>query len=330
MRWSPAILGAFVLGAAALALVGMLPFPACAQPPAAPHRVGVLNDARAANHPVVEGLKTGLRDLGLEEGRDVTFDVRLTDGNPERILAAADALVRAGVDVIFTSGEAATLAAKAASRTVPIVFTLVGDPVASGVVESLAHPGGNLTGVSSLTTELVPKRLEALRMLAPRLRRVWAINYATDPASTAAIAKAFESAPRFGLELLTRTVRTPDDLEHALEGLRPDDAFLVPDLATMDISTVLLETSLARQVPAVFSSELWVSHGGLVSYGPGYRAQGIQAARLVGKILRGARPRDLPVEGADRILLAVNLKTAASLGLTPPRQMLFRADIIRR
>jgi putative ABC transport system substrate-binding protein len=105
---------------------------------------------------------------------------------------------------------------------------------------------------------------------------------------------------------------------------------IVPDLASMDVSAVLLEASLARRLPAVFSSELWVSHGGLVSYGADYRAQGVQAARLVGQILRGARPRDLPVEGADRVLLAVNLKTAAAFGLTVPRQVLFRADVIRR
>ncbi len=132
------------------------------------------------------------------------------------------------------------------------------------------------------------------------------------------------------MEIVPRIVRTPADLNEIVEGLRPGDALLVPDIATMDISAMLLEASLARRVPAVFSSELWVSHGGLVSYGADYRAQGVQAARLVAKILRGARPRDLPVEGADRIILAVNLKTAASLGLTAPRQVLFRADIIRR
>jgi putative tryptophan/tyrosine transport system substrate-binding protein len=323
-------LAASVLCAALLALVGMLPAPARAQSPRTPYRVGVLNDARAANHPATEGLRAGLRDLGFLEGRDVTFDVTVTDGNRDRLPVAAAALVKAGVDVIFTSTEAATLAARAATRTVPIVFTLVGDPVASGMVESLAHPGGNITGISSLTAELVPKRLEALKALAPRLRRVWAIDDVSDAASRAVSAKAVESGSRFGLEILARTVRAPGELQQVLDGLRPEDGVLVPDLATMDISAVLLETSLARRLPAVFTSDLWVSHGGLVSYGADYRAQGVQAARLVGQILRGAHPRDLPVEGADRILLAVNLKTAAAFGLTAPRQVLFRADIIRR
>jgi len=319
-----------VLGAVVLAAAGVFPFPASAQRTRPPYRVGVLNDARAANHPSIEGLKASLRDLGFEEGRDVSFDVKLIDGNLERMPAAAGALVKAGVDVIFTSGEAATLAAKGATQTIPIVFTLVGDPVAAGVVTSLAHPVGNLTGVSSLTTELVPKRLEALKALAPGLRRVWAIYHGADPASGAAITRALANSSRFGIEILPRTILTQGELGDILERLRPGDALLVPDIATLDISAVLLETSLARRVPAVFSSELWVSHGGLVSYGADYRAQGVQAARLVGKILHGARPRDLPVERADRIVLAVNLKTAAAFGLTAPRQILFRADIIRR
>jgi putative ABC transport system substrate-binding protein len=323
-------LAAVLLGAAVLAVVGMSASPVGAQRTRPPYRVGVLNDARAANHPAVDGLKAGLRDLGFEEGRDVIFDVKLTDGDPARMPAAAGALVKAGVDVIFTSNEAATLAARAATQTIPIVFTLVGDPVAAGFVKSLAHPEGNLTGISSLTTELVAKRLEALKALAPELRRVWAIHHGTDPASGAAITRAIESSARFGIEILPRAVLTPDELGQILERLRPGDAMLVPDTATMNISAVLLETSLARRIPAVFSSELWVSHGGLVSYGADYRAQGVQAGRLVERILRGARPQDLPVEGADRIVLAVNLKTAAAFGLTAPRTLLFRADIIRR
>jgi len=318
------------LVAAVVALAGAFPSAAVAQRTGAPYRVGVLNDASAANHPAVDGLKAGLREVEFEEGRDVVFDVRLTDGNPERMLDAAAALAKAGVDVIFTSGDAATLAAKAATQTIPIVFSLVGDPVAVGIVKSLASPAGNLTGISSLTTELIAKRLEALKDLAPWLRRVWAIQHGTDPGSAAGITRAVEVSSRFGIEIMPRTVRTPDELDRILDGLRPGDALLVPDLATMDLSAVLLETSLVRRIPAVFSAELWVSHGGLVSYGADYRAQGVQAARLVGKILRGALPRDLPVEGAEHIVLAVNLKTAASLGLTVPRQVLFRADVIRR
>lgn len=320
----------FTPAALALALAAAVPSPASAQRADAPYRIGVLNDARAGNHPAVEGLKAGLRVAGFEEGRDLVFDIRLIDGNAERLPAAAAALVKSGVDVIFTSGEAATLAAKAATQTIPIVFTLVGDPVASGMVRSLPSPAGNLTGISSLTTELIAKRLETLKELAPLLRRVWVIHHGADPASAATVARATKVCSGLGLQLMSRSVRTPDELERVLDAMRPGDALLVPDTAAMDLSSVLLEASLARRVPAVFSAELWVSHGGLVSYGADYRAQGVQAARLVGKILRGAPTRDLPIEAAEPIVLAVNLKTAASLGLTAPRQMLFRADIIRR
>ncbi|OGL11961.1 MAG: hypothetical protein A3I17_08795 [Candidatus Rokubacteria bacterium RIFCSPLOWO2_02_FULL_72_37] len=317
-------------GLALLAALALLSGDAGAQAPRRPYRIGVLNEAWAANHPTVEGLKAGLRELGLQEGRDVTFDIRFTEGNPQATSEAAAALVKAGVDLLFTSNEAATQAAKAATRTVPIVFTLVGDPVAAGIVAKLARPGGNLTGVSSLTTELVPKRLEALKTLIPRLRRVWAIYYAGDPSSLAAIRKAEDAAPRLGLAPVARPVRSPEELERVLREIQPGDALLPPDIATMDIPAILLEVSLTSRIPAVFPASLWVGHGGLVSYGSDYHAQGVQAARLVAKILRGARPEDLPVEGADKIDLAVNLKTAALLGVTVPRKVLLRADILRR
>jgi putative tryptophan/tyrosine transport system substrate-binding protein len=295
-----------------------------------PYHIGVLNEAWAPNHPAVEGLKAGLRDLGLVEGRDVTFDIRFTEGKPEATPVAAGALVKAGVDLLFTSNEASTQAAKAATQQIPIVFTLVGDPVAAGIVTKLAHPGGNLTGISSLTTELVPKRLEALKTLVPTARRVWVIYHAADPSSIAAVRKAQEAALRLNLELVTRPVYTSEEIERALKELRSDDALLPPDIATMDIPAVILEASLSSRKPAVFPAALWVGHGGLVSYGSDYYSQGVQAARLVSKILGGTRPQDLPVEGADKIELAVNLKTAALLGVTVPRKLLVRADKLLR
>jgi putative ABC transport system substrate-binding protein len=295
-----------------------------------PYRVGVLNEAWAANHPTVEGLKTGLRALGLEDGRHVSFEIHFTKGDPSATNAAAAALAKSQVDLLFTNNEAATQAARDATREVPIVFTLVGDPVASGIITQLAHPGANVTGVSNLTTELVPKRLEALKTLAPTVQRVWAIYYADDPSSIAAARKAHEAGPRLKLEVVDRPVRTAEELERALKELRPGDALLPPDIATMDIPAVFLEVSLASRIPAIFPAALWVDHGGLASYGPDYYAQGVQAARLVAKILRGARPRDLPVEGADKIDLAVNLRTANLLGLTVPRKVLLRADRLQR
>jgi putative ABC transport system substrate-binding protein len=321
------VAAASVLVIAAGALVS---FHADAQPALRVHRIGVLNEAWAANHPTVEGLKAGLRVLGLEEGRDVSLDIRFTEGKSEAMPAAAQALVRAGVDLIFTSNEAATLAAKDATQTIPIVFTLVGDPVATGLVKKLAQPGGNLTGISKLTPELMPKRLELLKRLSPGTRRVWFIYYGGDLTASAALVKALEASPRLGIDLVPRTVLTTEQLTMLLRELRAGDGLLAPDIDTLDIPAVLLETSLVARIPAVFPATLWVEHGALVSYGPDYHAQGIQAARLVAKILRGARPHDLPVEGADKIDLAVNLKTAALLGTTVPRKLLLRADMLRR
>ncbi len=311
-----------------LLALGMLgaPLSAGAEQARRVYRIGAINEAWAPNHPAVEGLKAGLKELGLEEGRDVTFDIRFTEGKQEAFPVAAQALVRAGVDLIFTSNEAATQAAMAATQKIPIVFTLVGDPVAAGIVRELAHPGGNVTGISSLATELVPKRLEVLKAIVPTLRRVVAIYYADDPSSLAAIRKAQEATPLLRLELVAKPVRTAGELARDLRDLRPGDGLLSPPLATLDIPGQMLETSLSARVPVVFQSAFWTGYGALVSYGSDYYAEGIQAARLVAKILRGARPQDLPVEGANKIELAVNLKTAKSFGLTIPREVLLRAD----
>jgi len=295
-----------------------------------PFRIGVLNAAWAASHPTVEGLKAGLKELGFEDGRDVTFDIRFTEGKLDTMPAAAEALVKAGVDLIFTSQEAATHAAKDATESVPIVFTLVGDPVGAGIVRQLGQPGGNVTGVSSLQTELVAKRLEVLKTLAPAVRRVWLIYYSVDLGTTPMVTKALEAAQRMNLEVLPKGVLDADELKRVLREVRREDAVLAPEGSNPDLIITIIERSLALRAPAVFGTALWVGYGGLISYGPDYYAQGVQAAALVAKILRGAQPRDLSVEGAEKIDLAVNLKTAELLGLTVPRKILLRADAFRR
>jgi putative ABC transport system substrate-binding protein len=295
-----------------------------------PFRIGVLNAAWAASHPTVEGLKAGLKELGVEDGRDVTFDIRFTEGRLDPMPAVAAALVKAGVDLIFTSQEAATQAAKDATKSVPIVFTLVGDPVGAGIVASLARPGANVTGISSLQTELVAKRLEVLKTLAPAVRRVWLIYYGVDLSTTPMVRKALEAAQRMKLEVVPKGVLDASELRRVLREVRRDDAVLTPEGSSPDLAIAIIEQSLELKVPAVFGTALWVGYGGLMSYGPDYFAQGVQAAGLVAKIRRGARPQDLPVEGAEKIDLAVNLKTADLLGLTVPRKILLRADAFRR
>jgi putative tryptophan/tyrosine transport system substrate-binding protein len=320
-----------VLGGVAACLLGALVSAAThAEPARRPFRIGVLNAAWAASHPTVEGLKAGLRELGFEDGRDVAFDIRFTEGKLDAIPAAAAALVKARVDLIFTSQEVATHAAKDATETIPIVFTLVGDPVGAGIVGALAQPGGNVTGVSSLQTELAAKRLEVLKTFTPAVRRVWLVYYGVDLGTTPMIGKALEAAQRMKLEVVPKGVLDPGELKRVLGEVRRGDALMVPEGSNPDLTAAIIERSLASRIPAVFGTALWVGYGGLTSYGPDYYAQGIQAASLVAKILRGTQPSDLPVEGAEKIDLAVNLKTAELLGLAVPRKILFRADAFRR
>jgi ABC-type uncharacterized transport system substrate-binding protein len=319
-----------LLGLAVVTLLCVASSPTQAQQARRPFRIGVLNAAWAASHPTVEGLKAGLKELGFQDGRDVTFDIRFTEGKLNTMPAAAEALVKAGVDLIFTSQEAATQAAKDATETLPIVFTLVGDPVGAGVVANLAQPGGNVTGVSSLQTELIAKRLEVLKTLDPFVRRVWLIYYQVDLGSTPMITKALAAAQRMSLELSPKGISDAAELARVLREARRGDALLAPEGSNPDLTIAIIERSRALRLPAVFGTALWIGYGGLISYGPDYYAQGAQAAALVAKILRGARPQDLPVEGAEKIDLAVNLKTAELLGLTVPRKILLRADAFRR
>jgi putative ABC transport system substrate-binding protein len=307
-----------------------LPLAAEAQEARRPIRIGVLNAAFAASHPTVEGLKAGLKELGYEDGRHVTFDIRFTEGRLDTMPEAAGALVKAGVDLIFTSQEAATKAAREATASIPIVFTLVGDPVGAQLVRSLARPGGNVTGVSSLQTELMAKRLEVLRTLVPigaprlaRLLRRRSEHHAHDQP------RARGRPGHAARDRAARRARRRGARRRAPRRAR-DDAVLVPEGSNPDLVIAIIGRALALRLPSVFGTALWVGHGGLISYGPDYYAQGVQAASLVAKIVRGAAPQDLPVVGAEKIDLAVNLKTAEQLGVTVPRKILLRADAFRR
>lgn len=323
--------GSWVWDLTGLAAAAVFALSAVAAEPAKPYRIGVINEAWAANHPTLDGLKEGLRELGLVEGSNVVYDVHFTRGKPGAADAAAAALVKTGVDLILTSDEAPTRAAKKATQRIPIVFTLVGDPVAIGLVDTLAYPGGNLTGISSRSTDLAPKRLEILQELVPTLKRVWFVYYSGDITDAAAHRNLDDAAGRLGLELLPRPVNDAGALKEALKEIRPGDGVVSPSSNTLDIPVAVLETQLgSRRVPAIYTSAIWTRNGALVSYGPDFRAQGVQAARLVAKILQGARPKDVPVEGAKNINLAFNVKAVAVLGLSVPPRIFFGANSIYR
>lgn len=319
-----------ILAAIALIIIGLVSVCAEAQESRRAYRIGVLNEAWVANHPAVEGLKSGLKELGLEEGRDITFDIRFTQGNSQALPGKAVELVEKKVDLIFTSGDAAIHAAYNASDKMPIVFTQVGDSVIPRLPQIGHNIRGKITGISSLNVRLAPKRLEIIKTLIPATRRVVAVYPASDVSALAVVQEAQKIGPAMKLEIVSGPVFGAEDVRRILTTCRPGDALLVPDNDTLDIPSTILETSLTSRIPAVFPTGLWVSRGGLVSYGPGYYSQGVQAARLVAKVLQGARPQDLPVEGAEKIDLAISLKTAALLRVNVPRKVLLRADRIYR
>jgi putative tryptophan/tyrosine transport system substrate-binding protein len=310
----------FTLGILATTLV------ADAQQARRPYRIGVLHTGFFEEIPSVAGLRAGLMALGLEEGRDVTFEIRFTRGKLEDVPSVAASLVTSSPDLLVGQQEYSARALKAATSKIPVVFVEVGDPLAADLVASVPRPGGNVTGVSSLATELTPKRLEILKATFPGVRRVWAVYHADDLSSGAAARKAQEVAAVLKLAVVAQAVRTREELVSHLRTLRPGDGLLSPPGLALNISGVILDLELMSKWPALFYNTFWVQAGALVSYGSDPHAEGVQAARLVARILRGERPQDLPVEGANKIELAINLKTARSLGMTIPRDILVRAD----
>ncbi len=235
--------------------------------------------------------------------------------------------IGASPDVIFTSNEDVTRVAMAATQTIPIVFAQVRDPIGAGIVSDLAHPRGNVTGVSILTVELTPKRLEVLKELVPNLRRVWLIYDARDPSIDPVLQKARAASAQLKLRLLAQPVQTTEEFVRAQRAIRRGDGLLVHDQPTLlDISAQLLKKSISAKAPAIFASAFWIDYGALVSYGVDYYAAGRQAAHLVAKILRGARPEDLPVEQPTKFGLSINATTAKTLGITIPPSLLLRAD----
>jgi len=297
-----------------------------AQPQGQPYRIGVLNNAFTPATPTVKGLRAGIKAAGLEEGRDVRFDVRSTGAEDRTIATLAAALARENPDVIVAIGEKETRAVTAAAPRTPVVFTQVADPVAIGLVTSVARPGGHVTGVSDLRTELVPKRLELAKELMPNLRRVLVVYDAQDSESAAAARKAQETAPSLKLNVVVRAVRTQEEAVRELKTASARDVLLAPATMNLNIMELILNLNLYRVAPAIFPSSVWVQAGGVASYGVDTYAEGVQAARLVAKILRGARPADLPVEGVNKIELAINRKTLQAFGVTLSTALAGRVD----
>jgi putative ABC transport system substrate-binding protein len=302
-----------------------------AQQPGKVYRLGLLTSGPAVGA-LDERRKTlfsGLAARGFVDGRNLAIEQRSADGRLERLDGLAAELKAANLDVIVTFGYPAALAAKTAAKEVPIVITGAGDPVATGLVEGLARPGGNLTGVTELATELSAKRLEILKDAVPRLKRVAMLWNTADLGMTLRYRAAEDAARVLGVKVQTLGVREPDDFEHAFAEMtreRPDGILMVSDALTMLNRKRVLEFSRTNRLPTIFETGVLVREGGLLAYGPRQSAIGERAADLVSRILRGARPADLPLELPTQFEFLINLQTARALDLKLSPTLLARAD----
>src|SRR5215831_14302246 len=314
-----------------LATVLAIPGPLACFSEAQPRRlikIGALTESWGPT-PAIVGLRDGLQELGYRENQDFAIGVRFVQGNLAELPEAARALARQGVDVIVTSGgDHSTKAAQQATTQIPIVFLEATDPVGAGFVKSLARPGGNITGTADLGFELVPKGLEIFRELVPRLKRVLLVYDATNDVAVSQLQAYRDATQRLGLKLIERPVRTEDEARAAISAIRKSevDGIFSPRMLSQNIPGLILEIAPRRGIPSMFEAPFYVERAGLASYGADKQALGRQAARLVDKILKGARPADIPVEQATKFELAINLKAAKALGLTIPPSMLARAD----
>jgi putative ABC transport system substrate-binding protein len=271
----------------------------------------------------------GLREWGWVEGKNVVFESRNAEDRLERLPELVADLVRLKVDVIVAAGTLAPLAAKQATATIPIVMTTAGDPLGSGLVASLARPGGNVTGMSLMVPDLGAKRLELLKELLPRLSRVAVLWNAANPYS-ALVYKETQAAGRtLGIDVQSLEVRGPDDFDGTLETarrLRPDALITVEDPLTASYRKQIADFAAGQQLPSLHGIREFVAAGGLISYGANLADLSRRAAYYVDKIFKGAKPADLPVQQPTKFELVINLKTARALGLTVPPTLIARAD----
>jgi len=314
-----------LLGGAAVAW----PLAGRAQQPAKLPTIGFLGQStRSAASEWVAAFVQRLRELGRIEGRTITIEYRWAEGREERFAEIAAEFVRLKVDIIVTSGTPQVLAAKQATSVIPIVFATAGDPVASGLVASLARPGGNATGLSSLVADLAGKRLELLREVVPGLRRLAIMGNVGNPFTVLELGEVQAAARTLGLEVDTLEIRGAQDIASAFEALkgRADALYVCIDaLANANRIRINIRAVGAR-LPTMHGSRDYVEAGGLMSYGPNYPDLFRHSADYVDKILRGAKPGDLPVEQPTKFDLVINLTTAKALGLDVPPTLLARAD----
>jgi putative ABC transport system substrate-binding protein len=304
--------------------------PAYAQQPTQVPRIGFLNAASAsAILARYEAFRQGLRELGYVEGKNIVIDYRYVEGKLDRLRELAAELVRLKVDVIVTAGPSATRSAKEATVTIPIVMAFDYDPVGSGAITNLARPGGNITGLSALYPEMSGKRLELLKEIVPKLSRVAILGSSTQPGNAQALKEMELAAGALGVQLQYLEIRAPKDIETAFRAAtkgRADAVLVLTSPVLVSQRTQLADLAVRSRVPATYQASEYVEAGGLMSYGVNVADLHRRAATFVDKILKGAKPADLPVEQPKKFEFIINLKAAQQIGLTIPPTVLARAD----
>jgi putative tryptophan/tyrosine transport system substrate-binding protein len=318
---------AFVAGAVALLAA---PLGAEAQQAEKVPRIGyALARVASEDEGLLAAARQGLRELGYVEGQNIALEVRWAEGRYERLPALVAELVRLKVDVLVVATTPGALAAKSATRTIPVVMLAAGDPVGSGLVASLARPGGNLTGLSLLNTEVHGKRLELLKESLPGISRVAVLTNPGNPIHAIFWKETQAAAQTLGLQLQSLKVRAPEDFDNAITAAtqgRAEALLAFDDSLTLGYRARLVQLVAKRRLPAMYGFRDFPEAGGLLSYGASLLDQYRRTATFVDKILKGAKPADLPVEQPTKFELVVNLKTAKALGLTIPPAVLARAD----
>jgi putative tryptophan/tyrosine transport system substrate-binding protein len=303
-----------------------------AQPETLP-RVGVLlymaSPMAGQSNPFLDAFRGGLRDLGYVEGRNVVLEYRWAGGSDQRAAELAAELVRLNVAVIMSAGTPATAAARAATSTIPIVMTAVGDPVGSGIVASLARPGANVTGLSLLDVDLDGKRIELLKEAVPGLTRIAMLWSPNDPGMALAFSRVEVASRTLRLALQSLAVRDPGEFPGALQAAgtgRAEALIVTAQPFTIRHQRQILDVATKLRLPAMYTDRRFVEAGGLMAYGPSLVDVYRRAATYVDRILKGARPADLPVEQPTKFELVLNLRAAKALGLAIPAPLMARAD----
>jgi putative tryptophan/tyrosine transport system substrate-binding protein len=314
-----------LLGGAAVAW----PLAARAQPSAKVWRIGVLSPGMSSQSPALQAFREGLREAGYVEGQNLAILWKFGQDSVDRLTILAREIVASKVDIIFAINTSAALAAKNATSTIPIVVTRVSDPIRTGLVASFSHPGGNVTGLTTISEELEGKRLELLREALPRLLRVTVLWNAANPGHAMNVKEMEAAAPRLGLQVLAVGIKRGDDLPTAVESAVTAQAgalFVIDDLVISSYQEQILELARRARLPVISQFRDFTAAGGLMAYGPNNDEMFRRTALFIDKIFKGARPADLPVQAPTRFELVINLKTAKALGIEVPPTLLTRAD----